>query len=261
MVTPQVDTALIGMKLAAAQQKEAITVSLRAAAALPAPRMAADQRCRPPSQLSGASVSAIMDRSKAFKESGFKPKMVYRNLPPSHLYEKVRAACTCRQPPERPADARTMRNRLVMRTRRVLMRQRAPRSPAAAPQTRRRCRRPPAHQLLPGRPDPRTQALRYEPGTHIVKSGALSTTSGAPPARSAPRPCRHAPPHAPQALLPSHAPPRRPLTRCCCLPRPAGAKTGRCPRDKRVVREPSTEKDIWWASSSSGSPNFEMDER
>jgi phosphoenolpyruvate carboxykinase (ATP) len=42
---------------------------------------------------------------------------------------------------------------------------------------------------------------------------------------------------------------------------PAGAKTGRCPRDKRVVREPSTEKDIWWASTSSGSPNYEMDER
>jgi phosphoenolpyruvate carboxykinase (ATP) len=42
---------------------------------------------------------------------------------------------------------------------------------------------------------------------------------------------------------------------------PSGAKTGRCPRDKRVVREPSTEKDIWWASTSSGSPNYEMDER
>lgn len=26
---------------------------------------------------------------------------------------------------------------------------------------------------------------------------------------------------------------------------PAGAKTGRCPRDKRVVRDPATEKDIW----------------
>lgn len=41
----------------------------------------------------------------------------------------------------------------------------------------------------------------------------------------------------------------------------SGAKTGRCPRDKRVVREASTEKDIWWASTSSGSPNYEMDER
>lgn len=49
-----------------------------------------------------------------------------------------------------------------------------------------------------------------------------------------------------------------PLLDCAVL---AGAKTGRCPRDKRVVRDPTTEKDIWWASSSSGSPNYEMDER
>lgn len=38
----------------------------------------------------------------------------------------------------------------------------------------------------------------------------------------------------------------------------SGEKTGRSPRDKRVVREPSTEKDIWWGD---GSPNFPMDER
>ncbi len=42
---------------------------------------------------------------------------------------------------------------------------------------------------------------------------------------------------------------------------PAGAKTGRSPRDKRVVREPSSERDIWWASSNEGSPNYEMDDR
>eukprot|EP00878_Enallax_costatus_P016223 GHUV01017016.1.p1 GENE.GHUV01017016.1~~GHUV01017016.1.p1 ORF type:complete len:595 (+),score=193.05 GHUV01017016.1:226-2010(+) len=116
---PAQDTALLGMKSAAAKQKEVTGVQ-----------------------------SLSVDNCKAFKESGFHPKMVYRNLPPSHLYEK---------------------------------------------------------------------ALRYEPGTHIVKSGALATSSG--------------------------------------------AKTGRCPRDKRVVREASTEKDIWWASTSSGSPNYEMDER
>lgn len=58
------------------------------------------------------------------------------------------------------------------------------------------------------------KALLYEPGTHMVSSGALATLSG--------------------------------------------AKTGRCPRDKRVVREEATEKDIWWGE---GSPNFEMDER
>ncbi|WIA19057.1 hypothetical protein OEZ85_003713 [Tetradesmus obliquus] len=120
-VEPRSDQGLIGMKAAAQQQRDALGLN-------------ADK--------------AVIDACKAFKEAGFKPKMVFRNLPPSHLYEK---------------------------------------------------------------------ALRYEPGTHIVKSGALATSSG--------------------------------------------AKTGRCPRDKRVVREPSTEKDIWWASSSSGSPNYEMDER
>ena len=45
----------------------------------------------------------------------------------------------------------------------------------------------------------------------------------------------------------------------------AGAKTGRSPRDKRVVREPESEKDIWWAAAdnapSNGSPNYEMDEK
>jgi phosphoenolpyruvate carboxykinase (ATP) len=27
------------------------------------------------------------------------------------------------------------------------------------------------------------------------------------------------------------------------------------------VREPATEKDVWWAGPGSGSPNYEMDER
>ena len=47
------------------------------------------------------------------------------------------------------------------------------------------------------------QALMYEPGSHIVSSGALATLSG--------------------------------------------AKTGRTPKDKRVVREPGSEANIWWA--------------
>eukprot|EP00270_Netrium_digitus_P004829 TRINITY_DN161_c0_g1_i1.p1 TRINITY_DN161_c0_g1~~TRINITY_DN161_c0_g1_i1.p1 ORF type:complete len:528 (+),score=86.56 TRINITY_DN161_c0_g1_i1:125-1708(+) len=38
----------------------------------------------------------------------------------------------------------------------------------------------------------------------------------------------------------------------------SGAKTGRSPKDKRVVREDSTEKDLWWGTSS---PNIEMDEQ
>ncbi|RZC15763.1 Phosphoenolpyruvate carboxykinase (ATP) isoform B [Glycine soja] len=37
----------------------------------------------------------------------------------------------------------------------------------------------------------------------------------------------------------------------------SGAKTGRSPRDKRVVRDDTTEHDLWWGK---GSPNIEMDE-
>ena len=62
------------------------------------------------------------------------------------------------------------------------------------------------------------KALKHEPGTHVMASGALAALSG--------------------------------------------AKTGRSPKDKRVVREPSSEKDVWWATEGgkNGSPNFEMDE-
>ena len=60
-------------------------------------------------------------------------------------------------------------------------------------------------------------ALKYEPSTHIVSTGALATLSG--------------------------------------------AKTGRSPRDKRVVKNPISAPDIWWAGDGSGSPNYEMDER
>ncbi|KAH0900533.1 hypothetical protein HID58_040036 [Brassica napus] len=37
----------------------------------------------------------------------------------------------------------------------------------------------------------------------------------------------------------------------------SGAKTGRAPRDKRVVRDATTEGELWWGK---GSPNIEMDE-
>lgn len=37
----------------------------------------------------------------------------------------------------------------------------------------------------------------------------------------------------------------------------SGAKTGRSPRDKRVVRDDTTEDELWWGK---GSPNIEMDE-
>lgn len=38
----------------------------------------------------------------------------------------------------------------------------------------------------------------------------------------------------------------------------SGAKTGRSPKDKRIVREPLSEQDVWWGE---GSHNYEMDER
>jgi len=38
----------------------------------------------------------------------------------------------------------------------------------------------------------------------------------------------------------------------------SGAKTGRSPKDKRVVKEDDTQQEIWWGE---GSPNYEMDER
>jgi phosphoenolpyruvate carboxykinase (ATP) len=41
----------------------------------------------------------------------------------------------------------------------------------------------------------------------------------------------------------------------------SGAKTGRSPRDKRIVREPDSEADIWWREGDNGSPNYDMDER
>lgn len=55
--------------------------------------------------------------------------------------------------------------------------------------------------------------------------------------------------------------PSQPLSHKLNAQHTTGAKTGRSPRDKRVVREPSTDKDVWWAGPSSGSPNIEMDER
>jgi Phosphoenolpyruvate carboxykinase len=41
----------------------------------------------------------------------------------------------------------------------------------------------------------------------------------------------------------------------------SGAKTGRSPKDKRIVREPDSESDIWWRTPDNGSPNYEMDEQ
>ena len=122
-------------------------------------------------------------------------------------------------------------------------------------------------------------ALKYEPSTHIVASGALATLSGAKTGRSpkcavlceavslgswlrcAGLRARGAGQHAGPAAGP---PPRA----CCsapalptlqpCAPNLPRSLLSPLRRDKRVVREPGSEADIWWGA---GSPNYEMDER
>jgi ATP-dependent phosphoenolpyruvate carboxykinase len=48
----------------------------------------------------------------------------------------------------------------------------------------------------------------------------------------------------------------------CCIPYPAQPvscnEAGRSPKDKRVVRDPASEGDVWWGGAS---PNIPMDER
>lgn len=153
----------------------------------------------------------------------------------------------------------------------------------------------------------------YEPGSHLVSSGALATLSGAllapcigpiplvasgnsnnfhDPNRQeheSQQVARHLLDHMATRLLAnglkeemlrfqlfmleayrgglSHLRPPRfvPSAVGVCTLRSlstAGAKTGRTPKDKRVVRDPATEKDIWWAGEGgTGSPNYEMDQR
>ncbi|CAB4283970.1 unnamed protein product [Prunus armeniaca] len=47
------------------------------------------------------------------------------------------------------------------------------------------------------------------------------------------------------------------ITSTGALATQSGAKTGRSPRDKRVVKDATTQDDLWWGK---GSPNIEMDE-
>lgn len=131
------------MKIAAAKQKEAI-------AALH----------------SGASVADC----RAFKEAGFRPKAVFRNLQPAHLYEKVRlrcivfvcACCCCAQ------------KHLRMQQRQAGWLSGLSIVCAVASLT---CHKGNSYSHIT-RFNTTPQALRYEPGTHIVKSGALATSSG-----------------------------------------------------------------------------------
>ena len=98
------------------------------------------------------------------------------------------------------------------------------------------------------------QALQHEPGTSITSAGALATLSGTDDAHSYADRVQVI--NLTQGMVQLHV--RSPITPKCPI---AGAKTGRSPRDKRVVRESDSENDIWWNEEKNGSPNFEMDER
>eukprot|EP00878_Enallax_costatus_P007213 GHUV01007557.1.p1 GENE.GHUV01007557.1~~GHUV01007557.1.p1 ORF type:complete len:130 (+),score=24.64 GHUV01007557.1:1939-2328(+) len=51
--------------------------------------------------------------------------------------------------------------------------------------------------------------------------------------------------------------PNTQITSSGALATTTGNKTGRSPRDKRIVREPGFEDAVWWGEHS---PNYEMDE-
>lgn len=186
----------------------------------------------------------FIQHCRSMKEAGFQPKMVYRNLPPSHLYEKVRfpvCGCLVRWRSVRESSKSSLSAAHWPGTRLVLVKipysvlrgsQRAV-GASTHPDRPPTCCRPCATSPAP------TSSSREPCPPHLVSSVPLGR-----PLRPSSSPSSSPPPATPHLAAPS-----------------AGAKTGRCPRDKRVVRDAGTEKDIWWASSSSGSPNYEMDER
>ncbi len=162
----------------------------------------------------------------AMSDAGLKPTVVYHNLTPAELYEKVRLKCFVFLflPPPPPVRRRSRCGTqcslhpilgisaagamiFLLAWFGSMRRQRSARKPL---KHRTFASKYSVESLLLSawhlvRHDgcPRAQALLYEPGSHLVSSGALATLSG--------------------------------------------AKTGRTPKDKRVVREPETEADIWCA--------------
>lgn len=143
--------------------------------------------------------------------------------------------------------------------------------PRQQPPRRRRCchhrdnNRARKHPVRPPRPN------------RLLSLAAPPTTPPCPQIKNSLRHSTHTHTHTckpPCPLSPDHTHPTLPISHHNRIkththtkrptptpPPPPGAKTGRSPRDKRVVREPSTEKDVWWAAPGSGSPNFEIDER
>lgn len=104
------------------------------------------------------------------------------------------------------------------------------------------------------------KALLYEHDTHLMASGALATTSGektgTPSHRlrvvvrrgtgSVMRQAVHLTGSSELSFKGTHIL----ITRVC-----SPMNSGRSPRDKRVVKEPGSEKDVWWGD---GSPNMPM---
>lgn len=116
----------------------------------------------------------------AMSDSGLKPTVVYHNLSPAELYEKVRRPKPCPQALPLSTSQSCIKNRfrlpkafymLAVRpwlhwlraaVAAILQRHPAPEVPCAN------------WGLCCG-----LQALMYEPGSHLVSSGALATLSGA----------------------------------------------------------------------------------
>lgn len=176
---------------------------------------------------------------KAMSDAGLKPVIVYHNLSPAELYEKVRGE-----------GVRGAGGMWATEQAAACGRGRRPMGPHARPAT----------LLLHRAPLPRAapQALQYEPSSHIVAGGALATISGAKTGRRCAAVCdAEAGTATPasregRAVLPACplAPAAHPLH--CPGPLPCS------PRDKRIAREPDSEADVWWGA---GSHNYEMDER
>ena len=143
----------------------------------------------------------------AMSDAGLKPTVVYHNLSPAVLYEKVRAA-------SQPVSVLCTLISDAVRVRAwgctaCSLGSPLGRAASMAASHLRVCRctchwsRPVRHRFAQwtALQSCSLQALAYEPGSHLVSSGALATLSG--------------------------------------------AKTGRTPKDKRVVREAESEANVW----------------
>lgn len=202
---------------------------------------------------------SFLVNAKHSKEVGLKPKAVYRNLAPAQLYEMVSDQALRNAQDQLGFCLREGRG-LRVET------QVSPTCLAAAnmrmreiccvptclclpfPLRHRPCATSPAPTLCPPVPWP----------------PPLVSSTGCAPAHTAHWhgcplrfPVSAVFPVLQLQLPASHWPPY-PITPCARSEHPpAGSKTGRSPKDKRVVREAETEGEIWRGA---GSPNYDMDD-